>query len=112
MRKAWFFLLLAFMALMSCGSREKVPKPEVLLTEAQMVDLLADAYLVEADLNTRKTRGENVQSLQGAYYAQIFEHYGITDSIFDQNMNYYSHDLVTLERIMDSVHQRFEKAKQ
>ena len=44
------------------------------------------------------------------YYDQLFEHYGITDSIFSQNMQYYTERPEVLERIMDSVTQRLLKA--
>ena len=111
MRKGWFLVLLAFLTITACGPRETVKKPEVFLTEEQMVDVLSDSYLVEAMLNRRRGAGENITGLQRAYYAKIFEHYGITDSIFEQNITYYSYHLETLERIMDSVNQRFEKEK-
>jgi hypothetical protein len=43
------------------------------------------------------------------YYAQLFEHYGITDSIFEQNLKYYTERPAELEKIMDSVMQRLTK---
>ena len=45
------------------------------------------------------------------YYDQLFTHYGITDSIFEQNIKYYAERPEVLERIMDSVVQRLEKEK-
>lgn len=112
MKKFLLFLALALVLLASCSSKKKIEEPEPLLTEQQMIDVLTDSYLIEAMLNKKKTAGENVASLQVIYYDQLMEHYGITDSIFDANMEYYSHDLVTLERIMDSVNNRFLKAQQ
>ena len=103
--------MVALLVLCSCGNRNKVKTPEVLLTEEQMIDVLTDSYLIEAELNQMKSSGKDVQNLQAAYYEQLFEHYGITDSIFEANMDYYSHDLETLERIMDSVTTRFTKAQ-
>ena len=86
-------------------------KPKVFLSEQQMIDVLADFYLIEAELNQRKSVGENVDTLQKAYYRQLFEHYEITDSIFEANMTYYTYQLPVLERIMDSVNSRFVKAQ-
>lgn len=82
------------------------------MTEQQMVDLLTDSYLIEAIVNQRRSTGEEVTPLQVAYYDQLFEHYGIDDSVFVANMNYYTHEPPILERIMDSVHNRFLKAQQ
>lgn len=99
------------LALASCRDKNQVRVPDPLLTEQQMIDLMTDAYLIEAVLNQKKTTGLDVSQLQQTYYDQLFEHYGITDSIFEANMDYYSHDLATLERIMDSVTTRFTKAQ-
>lgn len=93
------------------GCADKVKKPKPLLTEQQMIEVLADSYLIEAELNQRKTTGENVTKLQEAYYSQLFEHYGINDSIFEQNMYFYTQYPEVLERIMDSVSQRFINAQ-
>lgn len=111
MRKCWFFALLLLLLLPCCREKEKVKKPQLLLSEAQMVDVLSDAYLIEAELNQMKSDGNDVSTLQNTYYEQLFEHYHITDSVFQENMNYYSYHLVEMERIMDSVMNRFLKAQ-
>ena len=104
-------MALALTLLMACCNRDKVRKPEVFLSEQQMIDVLTDSYLIEAELNQRKSVGERVDTLQEAYYRQLFEHYGITDSLFEVNMVYYAYQLPVLERIMDSVNARFVKAQ-
>lgn len=110
MKRCLFLTALAALLFFSCA-RKPEKKPDVLLTEQQMVEVLADSYLLEAELNTRKSRGEDVKGLQRTYYDQLFEHYGITDSIFDQNMRYYTYTPAVLERIMDSVTRRLEKVQ-
>lgn len=110
MRKNALLLGMALLALVSCTDREKAP--EVFLDEPQMVDVLTDAYLIEAQLNLTKSAGVDVTDLQIAYYEQLFEHYGITDSVFEQNMAYYTRQPAVLERIMDSVTNRFARAQQ
>lgn len=112
MGKRWIFAVLALTLLVACGNGEAIEKPEMLLTEQQMIDVLTDSYLIEAILNQKKSAGEDIIPLQSVYYDRLFEHYGITDSIFEANMDYYSHDLTTLERIMDSVNGRFLIAQQ
>ena len=111
-----YVVLLGFVATMlvfgSCGHHAKVKTPEVLLTEAQMVDVLTDAYLIEAQLNQRKVSGQDITPLQASYYDQLFEHYGLTDSLFAQNLRYYTYQPAVLERIMDSVNGRFVKEQE
>jgi hypothetical protein len=111
MRKYLIFLVLTLLAMPSCMNSEKVSKPEVFLEEQQMIDVLFDSYLIEAELNQMKSEGKDVSSLQRVYYEQLFEHYSITDSIFEQNMYYYTHHPAILERMMDSVSNRFLKKK-
>ena len=105
-------VLLLAVGLGSCGNKTKVNVPDPLLTEPQMVEVLSDVYVVEAILNQKKAQGQPCDSLTNTYYEQLFEHYGITDSILDANMDYYAHYPEILERIMDSVVNRLEQAKQ
>lgn len=112
MRKFCLVALLTLLFFASCNNKDKVRKPDVFLSEQQMVDVLTDAYLLEAELTQKKSSVLEVSSLQKTYYDQLFEHYAITDTIFDQNMYYYSHHPDILERVMDSVMNRFVKAQQ
>lgn len=74
-----------------------------------MISILSDMQIIEAEINFRKTNQEDVSGLPQSYYGQLFEHYGITDSIFAQNLHYYTERPAVLERIMDSVMQRLKK---
>ena len=96
--------------------------PERLLTEQEMIDVMTDVQIIEADIQHQKTleRDHKEQdsieivpkdyvTMSRAYYDQLFEHYGITDSIFAQNLRYYTEHVDVLERIMDSVMQRLTR---
>ena len=90
--------------------------PDRLLSEQEMIDIMTDVQIIEADINYQKTmereQGETPKDYSGltrSYYDQLFEHHGITDTIFSQNMRYYTEHPETLEKIMDSVMQRLMK---
>lgn len=92
--------------------------PERVLSEREMIDIMTDVQFIEADINYRKTQEKEAESspndyrkLTQSYYDQLFEHYGITDSIFSQNMHYYTERPAQLEKIMDSVFQRLTKVQ-
>ena len=98
--------------------------PERLLNEKEMIDIMTDLQIIEADINYQKILEREQQekdsvkivpkdyiSITREYYAQLFEHYGITDSIFSQNMRYYTERPAVLEKIMDSVVQRLTREK-
>ena len=80
--------------------------PSCILTEQEMISIMTDVQILEADLNHKKSKGKLIGNMPKEYYNQLFEHYGITDSIFAENMRYYTHDPATMERIMDSVTER------
>ena len=107
-----------FVLVAACGHKDKGFMPDRLLTEREMIDIMTDVQIIEADLNYRKTEEKNsglepaaLRALSNSYYGQLFEHYGITDSIFSQNMKYYSEHPAGLEKIMDSVMQRLVDAQ-
>ena len=96
--------------------------PERLLTEQEMIDVMTDVQIIEADINFQKNQererdpydttaivAKDYVKITRSYYQQMFEHYGINDSIFTQNMRYYTERPEVLERIMDSVLQRLTK---
>ena len=111
---------LLFVLVVACGHKDKGFMPERLLSEAEMVDVMTDVQIIEADINYRKSqvraeesKAVDYRNLTQSYYGQLFEHYGITDSIFSQNMRYYTERPDLLEKIMDSVTHRLsqEQAK-
>ena len=117
-------IILLFLLATACGRKEKGFIPERLLTEREMIDVLTDVQIIEADINYQKTqeRDENEEDsvktapkdffkMSREYYDQLFAHYGITDSIFTQNIRYYAERPELLERIMDSVTNRLAKEK-
>ncbi len=106
-----------FVLVVACGHKDKGFMPERLLSEREMIDIMTDVQIIEADINYRKTQvsgdePRNFRNLTQLYYDQLFEHYGITDSIFSQNMRYYTERPVVLERIMDSVTHRLLREQQ
>lgn len=111
--KRLVLISLLFVLVAACGHKDKGFMPERLLTESEMIDMMTDVQIIEADVNYRKTqvKEEGAQPLEfrnltQSYYDQLYEHYGITDSIFSQNLRYYSERPEVLEKIMDSVMQR------
>jgi hypothetical protein len=105
MKQVVIAIVLLFL-LAACGNKSKTIMPSRLLTEQEMIAIMYDVQILEADMNYRKSNGKMIGDMSKEYYQQLFEHYGITDSIFDENMRYYTRDPATMERIMDSVTQR------
>ena len=113
--KGLIYILFVLLLLTACGHKDKGFMPERLLTEEEMIDVMTDVQLIEAEINYQKsldreegsaTVAADYQAMAQSYYDQFYEHHGITDSIFSQNIRYYTERPTVLERIMDSVVQR------
>ncbi|MBO7617984.1 MAG: DUF4296 domain-containing protein [Bacteroidales bacterium] len=113
-------IVLLFVLVIACGHKDKGFMPERLLTEQEMIDVMTDVQIIEADLHYQKSLERELSDsikiepkdyvkLSKEYYSQLFEHYGITDSIFSQNIRYYTERPEVLEHIMDSVMNRLSR---
>ena len=114
--KRLFLIAMTLLLLSACGNKEKSSTPPGLLTEQEMIDVMTDVQIIEADINHQKAKEHEVGTppkdyikITRSYYQQLFEHYDINDSIFTQSMRYYTEQPEVLERIMDSVMQRLIK---
>ena len=120
--KRLVLLSLLFVLAIACGHKDKGYIPERLLSEQEMIHIMTDVQIIEADINYQKSQEREQEpndtikiipkdyvKMSRDYYAQLFEHYGITDSIFEQNLKYYTERPAELEKIMDSVMQRLTK---
>jgi hypothetical protein len=120
--KRLVLLSLLFVLAIACGHKDKGFIPERLLSEQEMINIMTDVQIIEADINYQKSQEREQEpndtikiipkdyvKMSRDYYAQLFEHYGITDSIFEQNLKYYTERPAELEKIMDSVMQRLTK---
>ena len=108
MKQVVIAIVLLFL-LATCENKSKTVMPSRLLTEQEMIAIMYDVQILEADMNYRKSNGKMIGDMPREYYQQLFEHYGINDSIFNQNMRYYTQDPAIMERIMDSVMERLSK---
>jgi hypothetical protein len=97
---------------MSCGNKQtKVTAPNVLLSEPQMVEIMTDVYILENAINHRRGKSISTNNLKTKGYEALFEHYGITDSVFYENVDYYNDNPVVMKRVMDSVLVNFESLR-
>ena len=95
----------------SCGAPKK-PKPEVFLSEEQMVDVMTDVQIMESIIGYKKNVNQKTAYIKTRGYDTLFAHHGITDSIFEENLLYYNEvEPLVLERVLDSVIARLGKMK-
>ena len=73
------------------------------ISEQKLIEVLVDVHTAEALTETEKQ--EVRDSMNGIYYAQIFEHHGVNKKDFDSTMSIYAHNP---ERF-DTVYHRVER---
>ncbi|GHS85104.1 hypothetical protein FACS1894201_04450 [Bacteroidia bacterium] len=89
MKPLQFVIMLICTLLASCTSFKK-EKPNVVLTDKQMVAILTDIHLIEASLNEKqRSVAYNIDSSKiytYSAYQQLFEKYGITNDDWQKNL--------------------------
>ena len=105
--KKSFLLLFVICFFLGCSSVEKRQVPDVLLIEPQLVDVMTDVYIMEGIISYKKNVNQKTTIYKTEGYDTLFSHYGITDSLFKENLRYYNDvDPQLLIRVMDSVEAR------
>ena len=97
------------LALFGCHeSIESPAKPDNLIPEDKMVDIMYDVFL----LNSAKGVNKKLLELNGIYPENyVFEKYGIDSTQFANSNNYYAYDTKTYESILERIKERINVEK-
>ncbi|SDR79286.1 protein of unknown function [Christiangramia echinicola] len=107
LRNRLVFLLLIFVSF-SCQDLKTTEKPEDLIPEEKMVDVLTEMALLHAARNYNKQKLEETGIKPDEY---IYEKYDIDSLQFEKSNNYYAEQYSDYERIYDSVKVRLQIMK-
>ena len=102
------FWILIGLAAFSCQDVHKAEKPDDLIAEDQMIDILTELSLVQAARNFNKQKLEDLGINPDEY---IYEKYGIDSLQFEKSSDYYAENYLEYDRMYDSVKTRIEKLK-
>lgn len=93
----------------SCNSAiEKPKKPDNLISEEKMVDIMYDVFL----LNSAKGVNKRLLEQNGVFPEQyIFEKYKIDSTQFANSNNYYAYDTKTYESILNRIKEKIDLKK-
>lgn len=90
------------------NSIEKPKKPDNLISEVVMIDIMYDAFLLNSAKGVNKTMLENNGIFPENY---IFEKYNIDSTQFANSNNYYAYDTKTYESILKRIREKIEADK-
>lgn len=100
-------LLLIFSAC-SNNQNETAKMPENLLSEKQMVDILAELQVADAASARTGINAETRKLQRGIYNEAIFEKFKVSSKDFYASYDYYAHNVVVLDTIYAQVMKSLE----
>lgn len=103
MNKFIYILFISFL-MFSCTSNTILKKPDNLIPEDKMVDLLTDLFLAINAENTKNLQLER----QVNYYPLIFEKYNIDSTQFKESNFYYSSRIDEYDELLMKVEERLK----
>lgn len=105
-----FYTLVILLILPSCYNINKSESviPDVLLTKSQLVDILTEIQIIEANFRISKNRSK-ANKLKPTYYDRILKENGITLQQLKENMDYYHNSPIAMEEIYELVLRNLSK---
>ncbi len=101
------YLVIIGLIFISCKSVTDVEKPEDLIPEPEMVDILVDLHLASSTYNIN-----NKQALKGVNYISIVkDKYGIDSVKFEKSNAYYASNVDTYLKMFKKVESRINALK-
>lgn len=95
--------IIGWLLVASACSEKEQEKPEIVMGEEKMVEVMLDVHLTEAVLTRIRGTGEDVKEISDDYYQKIFEKHDINETIFDTSFSYYQRNLGEMEKIYEQV---------
>lgn len=105
------FLLLLVIALAACD-KPVVTKPDDLIREKDMINMLVDVHLAEATYN--KFRYDTIMRDNSSvdFYYSVLAKYEVPDSVFEQSYVYYASQPKNFEKMYRKVMSRLSEMEQ
>lgn len=95
------FIPLLFV-IVSCKKSDEVKKPEGLLSEEEMVEVLTDIHLIEGARTGLVIMGDSVGGVNEHYKAFFIKH-EVTQAQYDSSFVYYSKNPIIFDEIYERV---------
>jgi hypothetical protein len=104
----YFWVLMLFVSLFSCQDVEKVERPNDLISQSKMVDVLTDLSLLNSAKNFNRRLLEETGLKPDVY---LFEKHNIDSLQLSKSTEYYARNSSQLEQIYVKVQKNLEKMR-
>lgn len=107
-------IILAGLMILIVSACGKTSRPEGVLTEKQMVNVMTELYLAEEKANRLSVPTDSIKEIFPLFSARAFKKAGVSDSAFRKSMDYYMSQPEKLENIytilVDSLNLKAQRA--
>lgn len=112
MKKRFQILLLLLVVALAACDKQVVTKPDDLIREKDMIDMLVDVHLAEATYN--KFRYDSIMRDNSSvnFYYSVLAKYEVADSVFEQSYVYYASQPKNFEKMYRKVMSRLSEMEQ
>jgi len=112
MRKTIQIALFLLVILLVACDEPMMPKPEHLIKENQMIDMLVDIHLAEATYN--KFRYDSIMKNNSStnFYYSVLNKYQVPDTVFEQSYVYYASVPKDFEKMYRKVMNKLSEKEQ
>ncbi len=111
MKNILLILSLIFFAFVACD-KLPVEKPENLIKEKKMIDMLVDIHIAEATFNHMRYDSIVKNSSSANFYYSILEKYEVPDSVFEKSFVFYTSSPKNFEKMYRKVMNKLSEIEQ
>ncbi|WP_163324919.1 DUF4296 domain-containing protein [Draconibacterium mangrovi] len=111
MKNAFLIIIIAVCAFTACEN-EIMPKPEHLIKEKKMINMLVDVHLADAAFNHFRYDSAMLNSRTENFYYSVLDKYEVTDSLFEQSLVFYESHPKNFEKMYRRVMSRLSEMEQ
>jgi hypothetical protein len=111
-QKLSILLFFSLFWIVSCD-KPVVEKPENLIKEDKMVEMLKDIHLAEATFSNRRYQDTLLSKSSSAnFYYSVLDKYQVSDSVFEQSFIYYASQPKKFEKMYRQVMNKLNEMEQ
>jgi hypothetical protein len=96
------FCILSLAVLAACGPESK-NRPNNLLPEEKMVQILADVHIAEARIETNVIYPDTALMIFNREQKRILERYGVDEEQFRETYRYYLNNIRQMDRLYETI---------
>ena len=111
MKKTGIILAILIYVFVSCEN-DIIKKPEHLIKEKQMIDMLVDIHIAEATYNRMRYDSIVKNSSSANFYYSVLEKYQTPDSVFEKSFVFYASNPRNFEKMYREVMNKLSETEQ